>query len=165
MSKRIKFGLSSYEVNQVIKEVHQYKQELIHKVEDFTHRLADNGVVLSRVKIMQFPAVYTGELLNSINNKPGSVIKYGSEWIVYTGCSWAPYVEFGTGIVGSKNPHPDTSLEGWKYDINDHGDSGWYYYKDGEWHYTKGMPSRPFMYDTARDLSKIISKVAREVFD
>ena len=40
------------------------------------------------------------------------------------------------------------------------------YFKDGKRHWTKGMPSRPFMYETAqylRDMS-VISHIAKEVF-
>lgn len=113
---------------------------------------------------MQFPAVYTGELLNSIQSEPGAMISNGSQWIIYTGCEWAPFVEFGTGIIGSGNPHPDPGLANWKYDVNGHGEAGWHYYKDGGWHWTKGMPSRPFMYETGRDLRKIVPKIAKEVF-
>lgn len=73
------------------------------------------------------------------------------------------YFEYGTGIVGSQNPHPKTA--GWIYDINDHGDSGWIYVPTESYHYeyateiingrngitlarTSGMESKPFLYDT-----------------
>ena len=85
--------------------------------------------------------------------------------IVYTDCPWAKYVEFGTGITGSQNPHQNASVSGWKYDVNEHGESGWFYYRDGEWHWTKGMPSRPFMYETDLKLILEISKIAKDVFD
>lgn len=35
------------------------------------------------------------------------------------------YLEFGTGIVGASKPHPEASKNGWRYDINKHGDKGW----------------------------------------
>lgn len=164
MSKRIKCSLSQSSLQQAIREIEQYKQEIITKTKIFAQRLADEGVILAKVKIMEYPAVYTGELLNSIMDEPGAVITNGSQWIIYTGCPWAQFVEFGTGITGSENPHPDTSIANWKYDVNEHGDAGWHYYKDGEWHWTKGMPSRPFMFETARDLAKLVPKIAREVF-
>lgn len=164
MAKKISFSLSPSSIHAAIKEVRAYQSDLNRKCELLAQRLAEEGVVLAKVKIMQFPAVYTGELLNSIQSEPGAMISNGSQWIIYTGCDWAPFVEFGTGIVGSENPHPDTGLTGWKYDTNKHGEAGWHYYKDGEWHWTKGMPSRPFMYETGRDLRKIVPKIAREVF-
>lgn len=164
MAKRIKATLSQSSIQQAIREIEQYKQDVISKTKIFAQRLADEGVILAKVKIMEYPAVYTGELLNSIMDKPGAIITNGSQWIIYTGCQWAQFVEFGTGITGSENPHPDTGIANWKYDANEHGDAGWHYYKDGEWHWTKGMPSRPFMYETARDLAKLMPKIAREVF-
>lgn len=43
---------------------------------------------------------------------------------------------------------------------------GWHYFKDGAWHWTQGMPSRPFMYNTASELRSMntIADIAREVF-
>lgn len=164
MAKTISFGLSVKEVQSAIKELRQYQSDLNRKCELLAQRLAEEGVIIAKIKIMQYPAVYTGELLNSIQSEPGAMISNGSQWIIFTGCEWAPFVEFGTGIIGSDNPHPDTGLANWKYDVNEHGESGWYYYKDGEWHWTKGMPSRPFMYETGRDLRKIIPKIAKEIF-
>lgn len=54
--------------------------------------------------------------------------------------------EMGTGIVGLYNPHP--MLGNWKYDINEHGEKGWWYPKnDGTYGWTKGLPSRRMFYD------------------
>ena len=164
MTRRIKVRLSQSSIRNTIREIQEYEKEILEKTEKFAKRLADEGVALAKIKISQYPAWDTGELLNSIMNEPGELITNGSQWIIYTGCEYAQFVEFGTGIVGEQNPHPDTSLANWKYDINEHGENGWMYYKDGEWHWTKGMPSRPFMYETARDLRDLIPKIAKEVF-
>lgn len=69
----------------------------------------------------------------------------------------AMYVEYGTGIVGSENPHPHP----WIYDVNNHGEKGWFYpttesdpnpnkhyYNGVLYAWTKGQRSRPFMYKT-----------------
>lgn len=79
------------------------------------------------------------------------------------GYDYAMYVEFGTGIVGSRGkPHPKLSEQGWKYDVNQHGEAGWVYPsserdpnrnkwqdKNGNWFaWTKGQEARPFMYET-----------------
>jgi hypothetical protein len=165
MSKKINFTLSPSSIQSAIKEIQKYQSEITYKCQKLSQRLAEEGVFIARVKIAEYDAIYTSELLQSIKSEYGGVIQNGGKWIIYTGCDWAPFVEFGTGIVGSQNPHPDTSLVNWKYDINDHGDAGWSYYKDGQWHRTKGMPSRPFMYETGRDLRLIITKVAKEVFN
>jgi len=166
MSKKISFGLSVSEVDNAVKELRQYKSEITYKCQRFAERLAEEGVYIARVKIAEYNAIYTSELLDSINHEYGGSIQDGSKWIIYTGCEYAPFIEFGTGIVGSQNPHPDTSIANWKYDINEHGEAGWFYFneRDGKWHWTKGMQSRPFMFETGQELRKIIVKIAREVF-
>lgn len=82
-------------------------------------------------------------------------------FIISVDSDYAEYVEYGTGIVGSNNPHPKPI--NWQYDVNAHGDEGWKYIgDDGKLHWTKGMPSRPFMYDTwlwgARSFTPIFRK-------
>lgn len=162
--KKICIGLSASEFEKAAREVEKYKKEVVKKTRLLAQRLAEKGVEIAKIKIMQFPAVDTGELLESMQAQAGDVIENGGEWIVFTDCPHAAFVEFGTGVTGSRNPHPDTSLVGWRYDVNEHGDAGWFYFKDGEWHWTKGMISRPFMYETGRDLKKLVSKTAKEVF-
>ena len=164
MSKTISVSLSEKSFRDASKEILKHKKEIITKCRTFAERLAERGVEIAQMKIQSHNAVYTGELLASIQKTPGMVLQYGSTYIVYTDCPWAKYVEFGTGITGSHNPHPNTSVSGWKYDVNEHEESGWFYYRDGEWHWTKGMPSRPFMYETDLELILEISKIAKEVF-
>lgn len=73
------------------------------------------------------------------------------------------YKEMGTGLVGSQHPHPNPSSEfaGWVYDVNSHGESGWWYPTDEadpnpyKWTggdgvlraWTKGLPSNHMFYD------------------
>lgn len=101
------------------------------------------------------------------------------------GTDHALFVEFGTGQVGQQSSYPYGFPEGisWSYNtgktirqaLNDiviHGSTfvkaGEYYWsyvgKDGKIHITKGMPSRPFMYNTANELMDKIVETAREVF-
>lgn len=164
MGKTIKFNLSESSIDNAILELRRYKEDINKKIDIFVQRLAQVGVTVAQAKVSEHSAVYTGELLNSISLEPGAAITNGSKWIIYTGCEWAPYVEFGTGIVGSESPHPSTSIANWKYDVNGHGDKGWHYYKDGEWHWTKGMPSRPFMFETSQELRTKVVSIAKEVF-
>lgn len=105
--------------------------------------------------------------MESLGIMPGDIIYDGAVFSVYTNCPYAAYVEFGTGVIGENSPHPDTSIAGWKYDINDHGEAGWIYFKDGKRHWTNGMPARPFMFETAQYLSdmSVINHIAREVFE
>ena len=63
------------------------------------------------------------------------------------------YKEFGTGIVGSQNPHFSDILAqiGWKYDINEHGEKGWVYPKeDGTFGWTKGIAAQRKFYNAIK---------------
>jgi hypothetical protein len=166
MSKKITFGLSVQEVNKAISELRKYQSDIDYKCRLLAQRLAEEGVFIARLKIAEYDAIYTTELLQSIKSEYGGVIQHGGKWIVYTGCDYAPYIEFGTGLIGSQSPHPDTSLVNWKYDVNEHGEKGWMYFNDtdGQWHWTQGMQSRPFMYETGKELRLIVKKIAKEIF-
>lgn len=70
--------------------------------------------------------------------------------------------EMGTGIVGSNNPHPnpDGPFKSWKYDVNEHGEEGWLYPKeDGNYGWTKGLPSRHMFYSAFQDIKNEIGNI------
>ena len=70
--------------------------------------------------------------------------------------------EMGTGITGSNNPHPNpsTQFQSWRYDVNEHGEKGWYYLKeDGTYGWTKGLPSRHMFYDAFNDIKDEIGDI------
>lgn len=159
-------GLSAKDFRGLGRKVRLYNNRIQENCEEFAYRLAEEGIAIARIKISGKDAVYTGELLNSLQLEQGDIIYNGATYVIYTDCPWAAYVEFGTGVVGEKSPHPNKSMAGWKYDVNSHGEAGWHYFKDGEWHWTNGMISRPFMYETGQQLRNmgVISRIAKEVF-
>lgn len=164
---KYKANLSARSFRQLAKDIRKYRKILTDKCEEFAYRIAEEGVAIAQLKILGFDAVMTGELLESMNLEAGDIVSNGATYYVYTDCDWASFVEFGTGVIGSENPHPETGLANWKYDVNNHGESGWWYFNDGEWHWTKGMPSRPFMYETGQELRdmSVILNIAKDVFD
>lgn len=163
MSTKITFGLSITEIQEAIKQVEAYKIQLNKKCQLLVHALTDQGVDIAKVNVRSLGAFYTGELEESINGYFSPTLNTG---IIYAGAWYAMYVEFGTGIRGSEASHPLSGKTGWYYDVNNHGEAGWVYYNenDGSYHWTDGMPSRPFMYDTIQELNLICEKIAREVF-
>lgn len=161
---KLKTGLSASGFRKLAKEIRDYRKSLEDKCYEFARRLAEEGVEIAKMKVSELGAIDSGELINSITWQEDGSPKNGSRFLILTTSDHAIYVEFGTGIKGLRSPHPDKSIVGWKYDINEHGDAGWYYYKDGEWHWTRGMPSRPFMYETGIELRHRINEIAREVF-
>lgn len=161
---RYSTGLSAKGFRDIAKQIRKYRNDLTDKCEEFVYRMAEEGIALAQLKILDFDAVFSGDLLNSMSLEAGDIVSNGVTYYVYTDCDWAAFVEFGTGVVGKENPHPEAN--GWKYDINEHGESGWFYFKGGAWHWTRGMPSRPFMYETGQELRDIsrIANIAKDVF-
>ncbi len=75
------------------------------------------------------------------------------------------YHEYGTGIVGSQNPHVTEALAsiGWKYDINQHGEKGWFYPKeDGTFGWTKGLPASKKFWQALQRAEEMFPEIARE---
>jgi len=161
--KKVTFGLSTREVQNAIKQIEQYKKELNQKCQLLVQALTDKGIEIAKFNVQNLGAFYTGELESSIDGYYSPSLGTG---IVYAGSWYAVYVEFGTGIRGEEAQHPMSGNIGWVYDSNNHGESGWVYYndKDGQYHWTDGMPSRPFMYDTVKELDRICEQIARGVF-
>ena len=158
MAKVIKVTLGN--IGDAIRQVEEYERELKSKVAEFLNRLMQAGVDIASAKILELGAIDRGELDSSLQY---TLYREGEKGIVFTDCAHACYVEFGTGIKGSESPHPELP---WEYDINGHGEEGWYYYDtdSGRIRFTKGLPSRPFMYETARELEKKAVSIAKEVF-
>ena len=157
----IKFLLDEKEINRAIREVAKFRKEFLEKCNRLIEALTDEGVEIAKLKVAELDAVYTGELMNSIDGYYSPTYNVG---IIKAVAYYAAYVEFGTGVVGSQSPHPNPN--GWQYDVNAHGDEGWVYYDDesGKFRWTKGFKSRPFMYNTARQLEKECKRISQEVF-
>ncbi len=89
----------------------------------------------------------------------------------------AYFNEFGTGIVGSQNPHITEELakEGYKYDVNNHGETGWWYPTteddpnptkkevDNGWiAWTKGLPAQKAFYEALKKAEERFKEVGAE---
>lgn len=163
--RKITMDLSTRDINRAIRELQQYKRDLKRKVNLLIQTLTDLGVDIAKAQIREMGAWYTGELESSIEGYFSPTVGAG---IIKAGSIYAVYVEFGTGVVGQGSPHPQADSL-WAYNIpTEHKDDtgGWWYYndRDSRLHYTHGMESRPFMYNTAQKLEEECVRVAREVF-
>lgn len=159
--KKISFTLSERSIRRAIIAVETYDYELVKKMNELIRRLMGEGVKIAKANIKSMGAVYTETLMNSIE---GYYSPKNRVALIRTDIVYAAYVEYGTGYMGKRAPHPEPN--GWAYDVNHHGYEGWLYIsnKDGKTRWTNGMPARPFMYWTARQLEEICGDVAREVF-
>ena len=159
------YTLSDKSLQQLQRDIENYQKDLLNKAELFCRTLAKYGVNIAKTEILSMGAIDSGELVGSIKFKKGDVIADGCTYYIYTDCEYAKFIEFGTGIVGEEYPHPQANDVGWNYDVNGHGDNGWWYMaNDGQYHWTKGAPSKPFMHNTVVQLNSLVSGVAKEVF-
>ena len=151
-----------------------YKKNVLQqKLRLFVERLAQEGVKTAKANITTFDAIFTGDLLNSIHEESGVQTKDTAIFYVVADSEHAAFVEFGTGQIGMEGSYPYPFPEGveWNYNTGktifeiSHGQYGWFYHMgDGTWRFTQGMPSRPFMYETAIDLRQRVVQIAKEVF-
>lgn len=90
------------------------------------------------------------------------------------------YHEYGTGIIGSQFPHVSEVLAqaGWKYDVNSHGENGWWYPTDDSdsnpikwispegqvYAWTKGLVAERCFYDALERAKERLPDIAEEVF-
>lgn len=170
---KYKTDLSVNGIEQLKKELLNYKNvELRQKVNTLVRLLAEKGVLIAQANITSYDAIFTGELLSSISAKNGGGTKGTAIFYIVADSRHAVFVEFGTGQIGSEAPYPYPLPPGvdWEYNSGktifeiSPGQYGWFYPKGDKWYFTQGMPSRPFMYETAMELQELILKTAREVF-
>ena len=171
----ITFSLDPESITHAIMEVNRYRGDFLQRANEVIQALTWQGREHAMFEIVNLGAFSTGKLADSIKGIWNGARRVG---LIYTDVYYAVFVEYGTGVVGANNPHPMPSPT-WQYDVNGHGDDGWYYMADqrdgtedtgeGEtalkWHWTRGQPSRPFWYNTYRHLMQVAPDVARRIFD
>ena len=176
MSKYIyKTDLSTEGVQKLIDDLINYKKEILQrKIELLAKKLAEDGVHMAQSNVSKLGAVFTGELINSINARQVASKRGTAVYFIVADSHHAAFVEFGTGQLGSEGgyPHPFPEGVNWEYNSGktifeiSPGQYGWFYPSDdGTWVFTQGMPSRPFMYETLLELMKTVEKAAKEVFE
>lgn len=163
--------LSKQSINLAIRRLEEYKKEAETKTIALAQRLTDLGVEIVRMKIVELGAVDKGDLLSSVGGYFSPLLNAG---FVMVTSDHAAFVEFGTGIVGNATPHSNAEYlakASWKYMVGEKifttkdGKVGWVYpTDDGGYRFTEGMPSRPFMYETALELERQFVQIAKGVF-
>ena len=174
MKRVFKTDLSRSGIADLRKQLVDYKNNVLQqKVDLLAKRLAEKGVAIAQTNIATYDAIFTGELISSIEARYGGSTKGSAVFYVVADSRHAVFVEFGTGQLGLEGSYPYPFPEGveWNYNTGktifeiENGQYGWFYpAEDGTWRFTQGMPSRPFMYETAVQLMTEIAKTAKEVF-
>lgn len=155
-----RISVSLGNIDDAIRQLEEYEKKVQQNIEKILQKLLESGVEIAKAKVIELGAVNFGELENSFAY---ALYKEDNKGIIFTDCSHACFVEFGTGVRGANSPHPTLP---WAYDTNKHGDDGWWFYNEeqGIGGHTRGWESRPFMYNTATELERKAVEIAREVF-
>ncbi len=172
MKRIIQVRLDPQSVANAIKELEAYQKEVELKARLLVQRLTDFGADIVRIKIVSMGAYATGELLSGVSGYFSPILNSG---FVRVTSDHVAFVEFGTGVVGRASPHKNgeyLAKAAWGYATGakifttKDGKVGWIYpTDDGEFRFTEGMKSRPFMYETALQLQREFPRIAKEVFN
>lgn len=171
--KKITFGLSEKEINRAIRELEQYKQDFLRKVELLRERVAD--------RLGEYAAKgFTGAVVDDLTTDSGgtklaevsvSVENRENISLVIASGEDAIWVEFGAGVyhngLPGSSPHPKGEELG--FTIGGYGKGNgmkntWGYYSDGELKLTHGTPAAMPMYHAVQTVCNEIASIAREVF-
>ncbi len=169
--KTINVKLSPHGVADAINELLEYQKDVKRKAGLLVQNLMDFGTDIARIKIVSLGAIDSGDLLSGVSGYYSPALNAGFVRVI---SDHVAFVEFGTGVTGLISPHKNgeyLAKSGWQYNVGTKifvtkdGEMGWIYpTDDGGFRFTDGMPSRPFMYETALGLQRIFPMVAKDVF-
>lgn len=169
--KVISFGLSTSEINRAMKELADYKQEILHKTELLREKVAErlvdeakNGFSGAVVDDLTRGGQRFAQVDVSVDNR-------GSVTVVVASGEDAVWVEFGAGVYhnGSpgSSPHPHGVELGMTIGGFGKGNGKkevWGFYEDGELKLTRGTPARMPMALAVTTVCNDIQSIAKEVF-
>ena len=175
--KTIKIDLfDGKSLQQAIKQIEQYRDDLPRKCQEICRRLAEEGVRVADAAINSVPIGKTITLTTDINpSKMGcqAIMKMtGRETrtedgrIFYTALA----IEFGAGIRYNSTANPKASEFGMgvgTFPGQTHAENpeGWYYLdSNGEWKHSYGVQASMPMYKAGVSLRQKIDSIVKEVF-
>lgn len=171
--KVIKIGLSASEIDKAIKEVEQYKQDVLKKFDIFCDRFANEiaseaqlGFNSSLVDdIIKGGSPHTAEV--TVTPQPAN----GGVRVIIAEGEDAIWCEFGAGVYhnGSAGSSPNPLGAELGFTIGSYGQgkgkqTAWGYVKDGEVHVTRGTPATMPMYNAVQSVLSKMVQIAKEVY-
>ncbi len=170
--KVIRFGLSDSEIDRAIRELEEYKQDIIRKTEILRERVAEKIAELSQ---SGFDGAVVDDLVDGGQRTAQVEVRLENRQdlsIVFTDSKDAVWVEFGAGVYhngsAGSSPHPRGQKLG--FTIGGYGEGKgkrnvWGYYdEDDELRLTHGAPATMPMYNAVKTVCDEISAIAKEVF-
>lgn len=98
------------------------------------------------------------EITHTLEN---SFVKDYSLGTLINNCWYSALVEYGTGVKG-QGTHPNS--KDYQYDVNGHGESGWYFFDDeNNLHFTTGMEAHRYMFNAIQDY--VVGEEYKKIFE
>lgn len=170
MGKTIKCDLSTKSIQNAVKKLKAYQNELQRKNEIFVKRLAEIGVDVIQTTMESIPdeekGSYYTEIINDQNgNIVGASVRLSGEKVLF--------IEFSAGITYGTNDYPLSS--GNSYGMGtypsqkeksdwDNPNGWWYTDESGRPHHSYGNRAYMPMYHAEQAIIIAVRKIAKEVF-
>ena len=171
---KIKADLSVKGIEDIKRQLLQYKDNLPIKCEKLVSRLLQSGVSVSQTKINESPlgkyVTITTDIQPEKAGCKAMLIATGvTKSTDYGDINMLLLVEFGGGIHHNPVANPKADELGFgvgTFPNQKHAfeDGWWYPGDDGEWHYTHGTKATMPMYNANTEMLLNIRKIAKEVF-
>lgn len=189
--KKLKVSINNEKsIDEAIRKLEKYKEELRTKTEAFMSELADAGIQILDAYVGRISPIYrTGGLDaggDDLSTSKGAIREEGDKWIceIFLNGSQSVFVEFGSGVTHNTSVggslHPKGGELGFtigSYPGQTHADdpNGWYY--RSKWSnedkygkkgknvvHTYGTPTFAPLYNTSQDLIDVIYEVAKRTY-
>lgn len=179
MSKRIKATLSQSSIQQAIREIEQYKQEMLTKCRTVAERLCGVGIQIATENAGGYGKYITfyRELIPEKSGVKAVMVATNtglikSEWRTQDGeksvdISPLLMAEFGSGLRANNPNASKFGMGTGTFPGQTHAEDpeGWWYMDlEGNWHHSFGVTPTMPMFKAAQEMSKNISRVVKEVF-
>lgn len=179
MSKQITMNLSTSSVQNAIKELRQYQQDLNRKCEEFCQRLTELGKITAEARVNESPlgkyTIVTTDIQPEKTGCKAMLIATGvTKSTDYGDVNTLLFIEFGAGIHYNPVDNPKAGELGFgvgTFPGQTHAfEDGWWY-PDGVdekgstiWKYTHGTRATMPMYGASTEMLLNVRKIAKEVF-
>ena len=178
MAKKVfKSDLSVSGLNELKRQLLQYKDDLPTKCEKLVSRLLQSGVAVYQTKINESPlGKYVTVTTNISADKMGCKGILLAKGAVKEQDGYAPFsillaIEFGAGARFNPDPNPLSAEMGYGVgtypgQIHAFDPNGWYFWSEEkqQWIHSYGVKATMPMYSADMEIIKNVTKIAKEVF-
>lgn len=178
MGKKISMTLSINSIQNAIKEVKAYQNDLNRKIEELCRRLTADGIAIAQVHIGSSgfgKYIHLGSEISPQQARCKAIFymedssRIVSQWQTLEGVqtreiSPSLMLCFGSGLK-AQNPVNVPGVGTGSFGEHGADPGGWWYMDlEGVWHHSTGIESKMPMYKASRELRQKVLSITRDVF-